>query len=99
LRDTRLESLPDVPTAKEAGFDLATTTWYGLLAPAGTPAEIISRLNTEWVKASATADTVEKMQKIGFEPMRNSPEEFSRFLKAETARFAKVIKEANLSAE
>jgi tripartite-type tricarboxylate transporter receptor subunit TctC len=99
LRDTRLESLPDVPTAKEAGIDLATTTWYGLLAPAGTPAEIISRLNAEWVKTSTTADTVEKMQKIGFEPMRNSPEEFSRFLKAETARFAKVIKEANLTVE
>ena len=64
LSEQRLPSLPDVPTAREAGMDnFEVTTWYGILAPAGTPRDIVTRLNAEWGKITAMPDTKEKMQK------------------------------------
>jgi tripartite-type tricarboxylate transporter receptor subunit TctC len=93
----RLPSLPDVPTIKEAGIDNSeVTTWYGMLAPAGTPRAIINRLNAEWIKIAAMPDTVEKMQNAGFDTMSSTPEEFAELIKTEVARWAKVIKEANV---
>ncbi len=98
LSKERLPSLPDVPTSKEAGIDnYEVTTWYGILAPAGTPRDIVNRLNAELIKIMAMPDTREKMQKAEFEPMSGTPEQFSEFLKAEIVRWARVIKEANLS--
>jgi tripartite-type tricarboxylate transporter receptor subunit TctC len=96
LSNKRLPSLPNVPTAKEAGIDLEFTLWHGLLAPAGTPRDIISRLNAEWIKIAAMPDTREKMQKAGVEPISDTPEQFAEFIKAETQGWAKVIKEANI---
>jgi tripartite-type tricarboxylate transporter receptor subunit TctC len=93
----RLPSLPDVPTIKEAGIDNSeVTTWYGMLAPAGTPPAIINRLNAEWVKIAAMPDTVEKMRNAGFDTMSSTPEQFAELIKMEIARWAKVIKEANV---
>ena len=99
LSDQCLTSLPNVPTAKEAGIDnYVVMVWYGLLAPTGTPRAIINRLNAEWVKIAAMPDTMEKMQKAGgVEPLSDTPEQFSEYLKSEIARWGKVIKEANLS--
>jgi tripartite-type tricarboxylate transporter receptor subunit TctC len=97
LSDKRLTSLPNVPTAKEAGvenFEMAL--WHGILAPAGTPRNIINRLNAEWVKIAAMPDTTEKMQKARVEPLSDTPEQFSQFLKAEIERWTKVIREANI---
>jgi len=100
LSKERLPSLPEVPTAKEAGVDhFEVTSWYGLLAPAGTPREIISRLNAEWVRISAEADTREKMQKAGFETVSITPDQFSEFLRKDIARWGKVVREANLSVD
>jgi tripartite-type tricarboxylate transporter receptor subunit TctC len=100
LSNARVPSLPDVPTAKEAGTDnFEVTSWYGLLAPAGTPRDIINRLNAEWVKIAADADTKEKMQTAGFETVAVTPEQFSEFIKQDIARWGKVVKEANLSVE
>jgi tripartite-type tricarboxylate transporter receptor subunit TctC len=97
LSKERWSLLPNVPTAKEAGIDnLVVTGWHGLLAPAGTQRDIITRLNAEWVKIAAMPDTMEKMQKAGFEPVSGTPEQFSEFSKAETVRWAKIIKEANI---
>jgi tripartite-type tricarboxylate transporter receptor subunit TctC len=97
LSSERWSYLPDVPTAKEAGIDnLVVTGWHGLLAPAGTPRDIVSRLNQEWVKIAAMPDTREKMQKPGFEPVSGTPEQFSEFVKSETARWSRVIKEAKI---
>ncbi len=96
LGSARLPSLPNVPTAKEAGIDLDVPSWHGLLAPAGTARDIINRLNAEWVKIAALPDTKEKMQNVGFDPVSGTPEQFSEFIKAETVRWAKVIKEANI---
>ena len=97
LGNERVPSLPNVPTAKEAGIDnLVVTGWYGLLAPAGTPRDIVNRLNEEWTKIAAMPDTKEKMQRVEFEPISSTPEQFSEFLKTETVRWGKVIKEANI---
>jgi tripartite-type tricarboxylate transporter receptor subunit TctC len=97
LSEKRLPSLPDVPMARESGIDnCETTAWYGLLAPAGTPRDIIRRLNAEWVRVAAMPDTIEKIQQAGCEPIAGTPEQFSAFLQAETERWSKVIKEANI---
>jgi tripartite-type tricarboxylate transporter receptor subunit TctC len=94
LSAERLRSLPNVPTAKETGIEgLEVTTWYGLLAPAGTPREIINRLYTDWKKVEAMPDTLGSMEKAGLYPMSGSPEQFSKFLQEETLRWGKIIKE------
>jgi tripartite-type tricarboxylate transporter receptor subunit TctC len=86
-----------VPTAKEAGIDnYVVTSWYGLLAPAGTPREIVNRLNAEWITSAAMPDTKEKFQNVGIEPLSDTPDQFSEFIKADIARWAKVVKEANI---
>lgn len=98
LSGERLPAFPELPTMKEAGIDnFEVTTWYGMLAPAGTPRDIVSRLSEEWRKIAATPDTKEKMQKAGFEPLANTPEKFAEFVKTEIVRWGKVIRDANLS--
>ena len=100
LSERRLPELPNVPTAKEAGIDhFETSTWYGLLATGGTPRDIVNRWNAEWLKIVAMPDTRDRMQKVGFEPLSSTPEQFAEFIKKETVRYGKVIKEANLSIE
>ncbi|HXF66159.1 MAG TPA: tripartite tricarboxylate transporter substrate binding protein [Burkholderiales bacterium] len=95
LGDERWQMLPEVPTAKEAGVEnLAVPSWHGLLAPAGTPRELVRRLNREWAKIASQEDTRERMQKAGFEPVAVTAEQFAKFIKAETARWAAVIREA-----
>ena len=98
LQSERVPSLPDVPTAKEAGVDnFHVANWYGILAPAGTPRDIINRLNAEWIKIAAMPDTNEKMQKTGTEPLSSTPEKFSEFIKLEVERWGSIIKEAKIS--
>ena len=100
LSEERLPAFPNIPTAKEAGIDnFEVTTWYGILAPAGTPREIVTRLNGELVKIIAMPDTKEKMQNAGFEPLSSTPEKFAEFIKTEIVRWGKVIKDANISVE
>ncbi len=97
LSRERLPSLPNVPVAKEAGIDnLVVTGWHGILAPAGTPPDIVNRLSAEWIKIAATPGARELMQKAGFEPLSSTPEIFSEHIKAEMTRWGKVIKEANI---
>lgn len=100
LGERRLPELPDVPTAKEAGIDhFETSTWYGLLASGGTPRDIVNRWNAEWLRIVAMPDIREKMQKVGFEPLSSTPEQFAEFIRKETVRYGKVIREANLTIE
>jgi tripartite-type tricarboxylate transporter receptor subunit TctC len=97
LADKRVPYLPDVPTSKEAGVpNYVVTTWYGILAPAGTPRDIINRLNAEWIKAEAQADTKEKMAAAGYDPMTSTPDQFADFIKSEMVSWMKVIKDANV---
>ncbi len=98
LQRERVPTLPDVPTSREAGVEnFEVVSWYGILAPAATPRDIVNRLNTEWVKIVAMPDTKAKMESAGVEPLSSTPEQFGDFIKAETVRWSKVIKEANLS--
>jgi tripartite-type tricarboxylate transporter receptor subunit TctC len=96
LGKERAPSMANVPTAKEAGFNLVVTLWYGILAPAGTPGHIVNRLNEEWAKIAAIPDTIKKIQNAGLEPLSGTPDQFSEFLKAEITRWGKVVKEAKI---
>ncbi len=99
LSPERLSSLPDVPTTKELGFEnFEISVWYGMLAPAATPRDIINRLNAEINKAMTAPDMQGKLATNGVHPLTGSPEKFGNFIKSEAARFAKVIKEAGIKA-
>lgn len=83
---------PDYPSFKEAGIDLPWRTWYGVLAPAGTPAEIVHRLNAEFNKAIADPAVAERaLLAQGITPAAATPEEFAAFLKADRELFAKMM--------
>jgi tripartite-type tricarboxylate transporter receptor subunit TctC len=100
LSEKRVAAIPEVPTAKEAGVDnFVVTIWYGVLAPSGTPRAIVDRLTAELHKALASADLKERLAGAGVEPLTNTPEQFAEFIKAETARYAKVVKDARIRME
>jgi tripartite-type tricarboxylate transporter receptor subunit TctC len=99
LSKQRESSLPNVPTARESGIEnVEVMSWYGIFAPAGTPGDIIASLNAKWVKIAVMPDTMEKAQKFGFEPTSSTPEQFAQFIKTETVRWTKVLKDANIKA-
>ncbi|WP_296908922.1 tripartite tricarboxylate transporter substrate binding protein [Polaromonas sp.] len=96
----RLPALPDVPTLDESGlkgFDLGT--WFGILAPAATPGEIVTRLNTELVKIINSVEFRKKMADIGAEPIGNTPGQMARQIREDTERFARLVKDAKVSVE
>jgi tripartite-type tricarboxylate transporter receptor subunit TctC len=96
----RITAAPELPTLAEAGLpDFEVTSWYGLVAPAGTPSAIVERLNSEIAKALASPDVREKLTGLGAEPVGNSPAEFAAMQKSEAARWAKLAKEAHLRAD
>ena len=84
----------------ESGFPgFVTGTWYGYLAPAGTPRPVISRLNRELVSALKLPDVRERLLAIGLEPSPNTPEEYDDFIRAEVLRLGKVVKDAGIRLE
>jgi len=95
---SRLPAFPDVPTAEEAGLaGYQVTTWYGVFAPAGTPPAIVRRLHADLVKAMQTPDTKSKLEGIGADgTVSRSPEEFAALVRADTARYAKIVKDIGL---
>jgi len=100
LSAQRVPSVPNVPTSKEAGVDdFEVSVWFGILAPAATPREIIARLNAELHKALAAPDLRERLAANGIEPVTGTPEQLSGFIRSETLRYAKVIKAANIAVE
>lgn len=97
---TRSATLPDLPTMAEAGLKgYETSTWGGLLAPAGTPVEVVAKLNAEANKALAAADVRDKLAAAGIEPAGGSPAQFSAFIQSEMTRWAKVAQAAGLHPE
>jgi tripartite-type tricarboxylate transporter receptor subunit TctC len=89
----RSPALPDVPTIAEAGLPgFEASSWFGVFAPAGTPPEIIARLNKEIVKALSSAELKERLAGQGAEAVGDSPEQFAAHIKSETAKWAKVVK-------
>ena len=95
----RSAALPQTPTVAEtlAGFE--ATSWFGLFAPAGTPREIVDRLNGEIARALASPDLREQLQREGAEPVGEAPERFEAHFKSEVAKWGKVIREARISGE
>ncbi len=93
----RVPGLPEVPTIAEsglAGFDVSS--WYGILAPAATPKDIIRRLNSEIVKILAQKDVRDRFTVLGTELIGDTPEQFASVIKADTVRWANVVKDANI---
>ena len=96
----RSELLPETPTLKEAGVrGVEEVVWYGVLAPAGTPREVVQTLSNALVKAARAPEIKQKLADQGAEPVGNTPEEFAAVLKDEVAKWAAVVKGAGLRAE
>jgi tripartite-type tricarboxylate transporter receptor subunit TctC len=96
----RAKLMPDVPTVAEQGFPgYEALNWYGYLAPAGTPKEIVERLAREIAKALANPKVVDQMEKTGVEPLSMTPDEFGRYIKREYDTWGKVVKEAGIKAQ
>jgi tripartite-type tricarboxylate transporter receptor subunit TctC len=96
----RADGFPAVPTLREADYaGLEATNWAGFVAPAATPAAAITRLNSEIVRALRTPDVQEKFKVQGMSSAPSTPEQFAALLQSETARYAKVVREAGIKAE
>lgn len=92
--------LPDVPTLHESGLTgYEAGSWYGILVPAGTPRDIVMRLNAEIVRAVKQPELRERLAGEGADPIGGTPEEFSAHIKTELARMGKLIRDAHIKAE
>jgi tripartite-type tricarboxylate transporter receptor subunit TctC len=96
----RAEQLPNVPTFREVGHpELEAPNWAGFVVPAATPAAAVARLNSEIVRALRLPEVQEKLRAQGITPVPTTPEQFAKLLQAESVRYAKVVREANIRAE
>ncbi len=97
LSETRGTALAHLPTAAEAGFpEVTDDTWYGMFVPAGTPRDVVNRLNQELRKTLTNPELVKRLDSVGVETRTSTPEELGRFVKSESVRFGKVIKSAGI---
>jgi tripartite-type tricarboxylate transporter receptor subunit TctC len=97
---SRVETFPDVPTFAEEGLPAITlTNWQGVGGPAGIPKRIVDRIAAEIQKLVAKPDTKEKLSRVGFDPFYNGPAQTTALLKADIAKYAKIIKEGNIKIE
>lgn len=96
----RMAQLPELPTFAELGFpEVEISAWHGLLAPAGTPRDVIALLNKTIVAALRLPATVERLRDMGVEVVAGTPEEMDAFLRVETVRWGKLIRDANIKGE
>lgn len=96
----RSPALPDVPTIAEAGVPgYEATSWFGLLAPAKTPAPVVARLNTSILKALADPDVKKKLLEQGAEPAGETPAQFAAFIASETVKWGKIVKQSGATAQ
>lgn len=96
----RAATLPDIPSLQEAGVpNIDVSNWYGLFAPTGTPRPVIERLHHEVVEILKTAEMQKRMAADGADGVGNTPAEFAAYVKAESARWAEVIKKSNIKAD
>lgn len=96
----RSSVLPDVPTLEEVGlkgFDIGT--WFGVLAPAATPKEVVAKLNAEMVKIIKSPDFAQRMHAIGADPIGDTSSEMAARIRAETGKFARLVKEGNVTVD
>ena len=96
----RIAALPDVPTVAEMGYpDFETSQWYGVLVPAGTPREIVLKLNAEINKALRSSSVTQRYATDNAEVSIGTPEDFGAFIRREQARWEKVVKKSGLKIE
>ena len=96
----RSPALPDVPTIAEAGVPgYEATSWFGLLAPAKTPAPVVARLNASILKALADPDVKKKLLEQGAEPAGETPAQFAAFIASETVKWGKIVKQSGATAQ
>jgi len=97
---SRMAQLPEIPTVTEAGFkEIDVSAWYGVVAPAGTPPEIVAKLHNAFEKVIARPDVRERFLATGTEPFVTSPREFADLIRSDGTRWAAVIRKANVKAE
>jgi tripartite-type tricarboxylate transporter receptor subunit TctC len=100
MSETRIADLPDVPTMVEEGYpNVLSTSWTGLFAPAGTPPAIVARLNTAINEALAAPELIAALGKLGNRPLGGKPEDLTRKMQGDIARWAPVVKSLNLKGE
>ncbi|GGX21529.1 hypothetical protein GCM10007242_30890 [Pigmentiphaga litoralis] len=96
----RLRALPDVPTLAELGIkNVEASNWYGVFAPAGTPASVVTTVNAAVHRALKAPSVVESLAAMGIEPSPGTPEQFAALIKSDTAKWTKVIKDGNIQPE
>jgi tripartite-type tricarboxylate transporter receptor subunit TctC len=96
----RVAGLPDVPTVAESGFPgFSSVQWFGLAAPAGTPADVVARLNRDVVSVLRTPTIEQRLQKLGATVVADTPEQFARFIEQDTARWSGIIKDSGIKLE
>lgn len=96
----RAPLMPELPTMAEAGFPgFEVTSWFGLLAPAGTPAAVVTRINAETTKALALPEVSGALKKLGFGAVGGTPEQFATHIKSEVARFTKLVKATGITVD
>jgi tripartite-type tricarboxylate transporter receptor subunit TctC len=95
----RTSVMPDLPTVAESGFaGFEAISWFGLMAPAGTPAPVVAKVHQQAVAVAAMPDVREKLAALGLDTSADGPEAVAAIIKADTAKWAKVIKDANIKA-
>jgi tripartite-type tricarboxylate transporter receptor subunit TctC len=99
MSSVRAQSNPEIPTIGEIIPGYASETWYGILAPAGTPRDVVARLNAAAVKVIASRSVSEQFQKLGAEAVGNTPEQFRRMLESEQKVWSKVVRDSGAKAE
>jgi len=93
----RMSAIPDIPTIAESGVpDFESGSWQGVVAPVGTPREVVARLNAEISRIANAPEMRDRLGKQGADVRTNTPEEFGTFIRSETAKWAKVVKDANI---
>ncbi|GAC1643698.1 MAG: hypothetical protein NVS4B4_19930 [Bradyrhizobium sp.] len=100
INDGRTKYFPDVPTMAEQGFaEAQVTPWFGIVVPAGTPGPVVDRIGKALENALATADVREKLDIAGCEPKSAPRSQFADIIKSDVALWAKVVKDAGISAD
>jgi len=95
----RSAAAPDVPTVAETVPGFEATSWFAVFAPAGTPKEVVARLNAELKRVFTLPEVTDKLKTLGLEPWISSPEELTRFQAGEITKWAKVVKDSGAKAD